>query len=353
MSKSAAIRSSIYKLIDESKSRQIQKLPAERELCTKMGVSRATLARILSEVEREGLIDRRQGSGTYILNRAQPSGTCFAVLLRGVIHKSRPHFDTITHGLSEHAAALNVHLQIFEGIQRQFEADPEHNRLCKSIDAGLVDGLIIISRMPLDVIARLYRRLPLVTVNNVVNPMEVTTVTCDYFRAGFLAASHLLARGHRHMTYVTNSMSHAESVENFSGFRSALEAHGLPCGEAALLVAGDNADTIGNRVEAHLARYPQTGFFVRFDILAAQLIRLLNRSGRQVPRDASVIGMGNYMGGYSSSVALTTVDSRLGDMGRKALDLLVESRTGDALHGGLHLLEPKLIERESVCPPSH
>jgi GntR family transcriptional regulator len=46
-------------------------LPSEPELCTRYGISRTTVRRALEKLEREGVIVRKRGSGTYA--RAQPS----------------------------------------------------------------------------------------------------------------------------------------------------------------------------------------------------------------------------------------------------------------------------------------
>ena len=57
-----------------------QRLPGERELTERFGISRPRLRGILQVLEREGLIQRRQGSGTYAL-APQTSDLSRAVLL--------------------------------------------------------------------------------------------------------------------------------------------------------------------------------------------------------------------------------------------------------------------------------
>jgi GntR family transcriptional regulator len=43
-----------------------QAIPSERQLCVDLGVSRLTVRAALDELVREGLLDRRRGSGTFV-----------------------------------------------------------------------------------------------------------------------------------------------------------------------------------------------------------------------------------------------------------------------------------------------
>lgn len=61
-----AIQAALRKQIVESKLVTGTRLPEERELARQFDASRATVRAALTALEREGLIERRQGSGTYV-----------------------------------------------------------------------------------------------------------------------------------------------------------------------------------------------------------------------------------------------------------------------------------------------
>lgn len=65
------------------------KLPSENWLAAKFDVSRSTIRAVLAELETEGKILRRQGSGTYINTRAFLLGTTLypRIEMRNIIEK--------------------------------------------------------------------------------------------------------------------------------------------------------------------------------------------------------------------------------------------------------------------------
>ena len=57
-----------------------QRLPSEPELAKQLGVSRATLRDAMRTFETQGLIRRRQGSGTFVVGKVQALDSGLEVL---------------------------------------------------------------------------------------------------------------------------------------------------------------------------------------------------------------------------------------------------------------------------------
>src|SRR5438105_12216829 len=60
------VKQSIHKRIADGGWEPGVRLPSERELVQEFGCARMTVHRALRELEAEGLIERRQGSGSYV-----------------------------------------------------------------------------------------------------------------------------------------------------------------------------------------------------------------------------------------------------------------------------------------------
>ncbi|MFP5113789.1 GntR family transcriptional regulator [Bacillaceae bacterium C204] len=63
------LRNKILDEIESGKLKQGDKLPSERELAEQFQISRMTARHTLSMLEREGVVERRVGSGTFINNK--------------------------------------------------------------------------------------------------------------------------------------------------------------------------------------------------------------------------------------------------------------------------------------------
>jgi GntR family transcriptional regulator len=68
----AQVMRDVRRRIEEGELESGSKIPTENELASSYGVSRITVRQALAELASEGFIDRRQGTGTFVAERAIP-----------------------------------------------------------------------------------------------------------------------------------------------------------------------------------------------------------------------------------------------------------------------------------------
>lgn len=98
------------------------RLPSERELATQMSVSRPSLREALQKLELQGLVETRQGGGTYVKNFLAPSIT------DPLMHLFQTHPDTATDFV-EFRSIIEGNTAYFAAL-RSTEADRELLSAC-------------------------------------------------------------------------------------------------------------------------------------------------------------------------------------------------------------------------------
>ena len=76
----SAARTRIREMIRLGEVEANGKLPTERDLCARFGISRRALRRALDALEAEGLVWRRQGKGTFVGQPPDPNGPLAAAI---------------------------------------------------------------------------------------------------------------------------------------------------------------------------------------------------------------------------------------------------------------------------------
>lgn len=218
-----------------------------------------------------------------------------------------------------------------------------------------VDGLIYHgSRLPVEDIEELTCPTPVVMLTRLVERDSVDCVTSNDYRGAQLAVEHLAGLGHTRIAHIDGGEANLNgSQPRRLGYLETMTKLGL--GDSALVVEGDFSEEGGFAGADILldSNDPPTAIFAANDLSAIGVLNRLEERGVRVPEDISVVGYDNTAMAATRHVSLTTLDQPAFDMGRTAVELLLERLDQDRSVPAHHISEPTLVARATTGPPSH
>lgn len=217
-----------------------------------------------------------------------------------------------------------------------------------------VDGVVVIAvseQMPslkkLDEVG-----IPMVAIDRIPAQHTGPTVTIDNFKAGCLAAEHLLDLGHTRVAHISGPLSLHLARERLAGFQQAFEARGLTAG---LCATGEGHWECAEGYQAMqrilAGNGCPTAIFAANDRMAFGAMRAIAEAGLRVPHDISVVGLDDIEVSAFQTPPLTTVRQSFTQMARLGVELLLNLLAGTQPEQPHVVLEPTLVVRQSTAPP--
>src|SRR6201996_6674625 len=191
------------------------------------------------------------------------------------------------------------------------------------------------------------RGVPVVLDNAAIDNLDFPCVASDDASAVTQAFTHLSALGHERIGLVLGPDDHMPSRRKLAGFTEAARRAGhsvAPVEHALFSLEGGQAAT------TRVLREGVTGIICASDILALGAIRAVRRAGLTVPGDVSVIGYDDSAWLNATDPPLTTVRQPIQSMGRSAVALLVNQMETVIAPPEELLFEPELVVRGSTGP---
>lgn len=172
------------------------------------------------------------------------------------------------------------------------------------------------------------------------------SVTSDDERGGEALAQHLLSLGHRRFGLVTSPLPGGIPIRRDALLRRLR-------GEAQIIWEYKTPPTerVATDVTELLLRRDVSVIVCSNDIAAISVQRTLRDLGISVPEDVSVAGYDDIPWASIVTPALTTMRLPLADMGRVAVQYVLERLEGRHRHPRRLSLPVTLVERESVAKP--
>lgn len=331
------------------------KLPSERQLMARYGVSRPTLSKALTALAAEGLIVKEQGRGNFLVPRpcedpAQPERVLprlgFVAPITGAALVQR-----VFRGIDREA-----HRRGYQVIMSSAGSSVarERNTVRALVESG-VAGLVVypVPRMGVEIEEDYLQRdvlgLPLVLVGTCVPEQGHAQIVFDHRLSGYRMTEWLLERGHRRIAIMAYSerLRHPATLR-FEGYREALARSGLAV-EPALCrryePSAESAAISGTLRDWLAMTQPPTAIIAAEDIAAMEVIEQLLHRGVRVPEDICVAGFDDQEAARAFRPQFTTTRPDFVKMGELAAEAAIEAiRTGQRLEG-IRVLDVPLLER--------
>jgi DNA-binding LacI/PurR family transcriptional regulator len=328
--------------------------PVISDVARAAGVSVPTVSRVLngtavvSAHKRDLVLAAVQQLGY------RPNGAARALVtgrpsMVSVLTSNTTHFGyaTTIQGIEEAArrAGLIVAITVIDSEEPAAVAAVVDLVLGQQIAGGVV---LEFDRLGTRALEALPLSLPVAVVSSWSDGPEVPRVLFDDRQGGWDATSYLLGLGHRTVHHVSVPASGRPSGRTL-GWRAALHEAGAVVPE---VIEADWTTQSGFAAGLILAATRDcTAVLCGNDEIAFGVIKALQRSGRDVPGDVSVVGFDDHPLAAYWSPALTTVGQDFAQLGRAALGFLI-ARWGGQSESAPDTGPPQhLITRDSSGPP--
>jgi GntR family transcriptional regulator, arabinose operon transcriptional repressor len=332
------------------------KLPSENDLADSYGASRSTIIRALRAVEEQGLIERRQGSGSFVTRKAlQPIGRSAPIGLIKTVQSGR-YADSIVDQIQNRLSLLLQHrgsALIVHAIDKTDDPATAAQNILQQNVAG-----IFLVPMPLDHSTQTNQQLtqaiagngrPIVLLDTDVAPppqrSQFDLVGVDNRRCGYLLTEHLLKLGLKRILFLGIKPAPSTVAERQLGYREAMQDHGIQ--PTAEWICETAADDVSESLVTEMLRQEPEGVVCKSDEFAALLMHKLAAMGVKVPQDIKIVGFDDRPIASLLPVTLTTIRQPVSELAETALQLM-DTRMAQPTRAASYVqLAGALIARQS------
>lgn len=330
------------------------RLMSEKDLSRKFGLSRQTVRHATGELERQNLVTRVQGSGTYIGNIVRPAREKKFMNIAVLCTFYETYiFPPILRGIGDIMQKNGYSTQV---LFTNNDCQIERMVLEDLIRKDNIDGLIVEptqSALPnpnLEYYRQLLERhVPIISFNTNYQELNIPCVTMDDRKVGRKAAQLLIDHGHRRIGGIFKS-DDGQGHMRYAGFIDAIMENHLELHEEDVFWI----DTVMMRQLSKIEDYLYmrlkdcTGIVCYNDQVAVEIEKQALERGIRVPEELSLVGIDDANMAKMCRVPVTSFRHPKEELGRKVAENLLKM-IDNAQFDGSYYYDPELVRRSSVA----
>ena len=327
------------------------KFYTEHALAERFSVSRQTVRQAINVLINEGVLESRQGSGTYIASPMRSHRNASKTIGVIVTYFDEYIFPSIINGIESVISEKGYTMLV---ACTRNDNEKEAAALRNMIDSN-VDGLIVEptkSALPngnIDIYREIAEKeIPLIFANSFYPDIKFPYVSLDDVKAGYLAAACLMEHGHSKIALMLKS----DDMQGHLRYQGAMEAaynQGIQISKENTLWYTTEDIKYLEEDSGRIMRYigDSTAVLCYNDQTAATLLKVLEKNNRRVPEDISVISIDDASQATTCNPKLTTVahpKKLMGNVIAQSLFRVIEGENYEATYK----FTPEIVLRDSV-----
>ncbi len=305
-------------------------------------VAPATVERVLRAIDELGFV--RNDAARQL--RAGRSRSIGLVLL----DVGNPFFAELARGAEERAAEAGMAVL----LGNSDESPEREDAYLELFREQRVNGVLISptddERDRLDRVRA--AGIPVILVDRAASAPSLASVSVDDVEGGHLAVSHLLATGRRRIAYVCGPRTLRQVADRLEGARRAVAEHP----DASLEIIERDALTVlqgrdaGEEIVSRASGQRPDAVFAANDLLAVGLLQALAITADiRVPDEIALVGYDDIDFAAATVVPLSSVRQPARELGRAAVELLLETLDRPDEPGRAIRFRPELVVRASTA----
>jgi DNA-binding LacI/PurR family transcriptional regulator len=314
---------------------------ASRALSGNGYVAADVRARVLEAAERIGYVP--DNNARTLRNRTSRAVGMLISDLRN------PFYANLAAGIEEQLRSAGYHVIVVNNDGEE-EAEVEGARTFLAVR---VSAAIITPVSDRAVRMLMNDGVPVVQADRMVEGLTSDGVLVDNVKGAREVTDHLIGLGHTRIALLIDGTDWTTGAGRLAGYRAALRAAGVPMDPGLVVPTKFQPEAARDAVTALLARRPDvTALFAANNMLAEGAFQALQRAGRRIPDDLSLVAFDDVPWMSMVSPGITTVDQHTDDLGRTCARLVVERIAGSAAgQATVRYIEPSVTFRGSTAPP--
>jgi GntR family transcriptional regulator of arabinose operon len=346
-----------------------QQLPTEMELAEQFSVSRITSKRALIELEREGLIYRRRGSGSYVkkqeetrrVTEEQAVSSSSRIVSMIIPYMASNNVLGYFPGVADHLESRGYYLSIHNSDW----SSAQERELLQSLPKRGTSGIILYpvsTQHNLDIVHSLHlNEYPIVTIDQYYSILTMGSVVSDNYNGGYMAASKLIELGHTRIAFLsTIGIQYRSTVrDRFFGYSKALKDNGISL-DIDLIFSDLPPEAEGDLPRRRsfyksllnkMLELQVTAIQAEHDMVAFDCIKASVDLGIKIPEQLSIVGFDNNQDVVLQvDVPITTIEQEYYEIGKRSAMMIIDQIESGTRQLNRSDVPVKWISRQSIGP---